>query len=66
LHRLGFSYKKAKAVPGKAKKEDQELFILEYSRLKVEGTRQRIGNRTHLSAAVFSEFESDRKTLEVL
>ena len=37
LHRLGFSYKKAKAVPGKAKKEDQELFILEYYRLKQEG-----------------------------
>lgn len=37
LHRIGFSYKKAKAVPGKAKKEDQELFILEYYRLKQEG-----------------------------
>ncbi len=37
LHRLSFSYKKAKAVPGKAKKEDQELFILEYYRLKQEG-----------------------------
>jgi transposase len=37
LHRMGFSYKKAKAVPGKAKKEDQELFILEYYRLKQEG-----------------------------
>lgn len=37
LHRIGFSYKKAKAVPGKAKKEDQELLILEYYRLKQEG-----------------------------
>jgi transposase len=37
LHRLGFSYKKAKAVPGKAKREEQELFILEYYRLKQEG-----------------------------
>jgi transposase len=37
LHRLGFSYKKAKAIPGKAKKEEQELFILEYHRLKQEG-----------------------------
>lgn len=37
LHRMGFSYKKAKAIPGKAKKEDQELFILEYYRLKQEG-----------------------------
>jgi hypothetical protein len=37
LHRLGFSYKKAKAILGKAKKEEQELFILEYYRLKQEG-----------------------------
>jgi transposase len=37
LHRLGFSYKKAKAIPGKANKEEQELFILEYYRLKQEG-----------------------------
>lgn len=37
LHRLGFSYKKAKAIPGKAKREEQELFILEYYRLKQEG-----------------------------
>jgi transposase len=37
LHRLGFTYKKAKAVPGKANKEAQELFILEYARLKSEG-----------------------------
>lgn len=37
LHRLGFSYKKAKAIPGKANKEKQELFILEYYRLKQEG-----------------------------
>jgi transposase len=37
LHEFGFSYKKAKAVPGKAKKEEQELLILEYYRLKQEG-----------------------------
>jgi transposase len=37
LHRLGFSYKKAKAVPGKANKREQELFIIEYYRLKQEG-----------------------------
>lgn len=37
LHRLGFTYKKTKAVPGKANKTDQELFILEYYRLKQEG-----------------------------
>lgn len=34
LHSLGFVYKKAKAVPGKANKEKQELFIKEYLRLK--------------------------------
>ena len=37
LHRLGFTYKKTKAVPGKANKEAQELFIIEYGRLKLEG-----------------------------
>jgi transposase len=37
LHRLGFAYKKAKAIPGKANKREQELFILEYYRLKQEG-----------------------------
>jgi transposase len=37
LHSMGFTYKKAKAVPGKAKKAAQELFILEYARLKQEG-----------------------------
>ncbi len=37
LHRQGFTYKKAKAIPGKANKEAQELFILEYYRLKQEG-----------------------------
>jgi len=34
LHSLGFVYKKAKAVPGKADKEKQEIFIEEYLRLK--------------------------------
>jgi hypothetical protein len=37
LYVLGFTYKKTKAVPGKANKEAQELFILEYARLKSEG-----------------------------
>ena len=31
LHSLGFVYKKAKAVPGKANKEEQELFIKKYT-----------------------------------
>ena len=34
LHSLGFVYKKAKSVPGKANKEKQELFIEEYLRLR--------------------------------
>lgn len=34
IHSLGFVYKKAKAIPGKANKEKQELFIYEYLRLK--------------------------------
>ena len=34
LHSMGFTYKKAKAVPGKADAEKQELFILEYMRIK--------------------------------
>ena len=33
LHRLGFSLKKAKGVPGKAKKKDQEVFIKMYNSL---------------------------------
>jgi transposase len=37
LHGLGFTYKKAKPIPGKANKEAQELFIIEYGRLKEEG-----------------------------
>ena len=34
LHKLGFSYKKPKGVPGKAKTEDQEAFVEEYNRVK--------------------------------
>jgi transposase len=37
LHRLGFTYKKTKAVPGKANREAQEHFILEYGLIKSEG-----------------------------
>ena len=36
LHSLGFVNKKAKAAPGKAKKEEQELFIKKFLRLKVK------------------------------
>jgi len=33
LHRIGFSFKKATPVPGKAKKEEQEKFVKEYNKL---------------------------------
>jgi transposase len=36
LHSLGFVYKKAKAVPGKADREQQELFITKYLRLRAK------------------------------
>jgi len=34
LHRLGFSYKKPKVIPGKADKFKQEIFVEEYKKLK--------------------------------
>ena len=37
LHKLGFSYKKPKGVPGKAKTEEQEAFVKKYNRLKKKG-----------------------------
>ena len=37
LHKLGFSYKKPKGVPGKAKREEQEVFIEEYNKVKEKG-----------------------------
>ena len=46
LHRLGFSFKKAKGVPGKAKKKDQEEFIKKYNSLKGKG-KVYFGDATH-------------------
>ena len=37
LHKMGFSYKKPKGVPGKAKMEEQEAFVEEYNRVKKKG-----------------------------
>ena len=37
LHQLGFSYKKLKGVPGKAKTEEQEVFIEKYNKVKEKG-----------------------------
>ena len=34
LGRLGFTYKKPKAIPGKADREEQEKFVRKYNRLK--------------------------------
>lgn len=46
LHRLGFSFKKAKGIPGKAKKEDQAKFIRSYNALKSHG-KVYFGDGTH-------------------
>lgn len=46
LHRLGFSFKKAKGVPGKAKINDQECFIEKYNLLKKKG-KVYFGDATH-------------------
>ena len=37
LHKLGFSYKKPKGVPGKAKRKEQEAFLKEYNEVKDKG-----------------------------
>lgn len=37
LHRMGFSYKKPKSIPGKAKIEEQRAFIALYEELKPQG-----------------------------
>lgn len=46
LHRLGFSFKKAKGVPGKANKARQEQFIAMYNSLKHDG-KVYFGDATH-------------------
>lgn len=47
LHSMGFTYKKTKPVPGKAKKEAQELFIEAYNRLKAKGGKIYFADSTH-------------------
>jgi transposase len=47
LHRLGFSFKKAKGVPGKAKIEDQIDFIQKYDLIKAIGSKIYFGDATH-------------------
>lgn len=46
LHRLGFSFKKPKAVPGKASKEKQKKFINQYNGIKPHGLVY-FGDSTH-------------------
>ena len=46
LHRLGYSFKKAKGVPGKAKIKAQEDFILKYNSIKSDG-KVYFGDATH-------------------
>ena len=40
LHRMGFTYKKAKAIPGKADRAEQEKFIKKYEKLKEEKAKE--------------------------
>ena len=44
---MGFTYKKTKPVPGKAKKEAQELFIEAYNRLKAKSGKIYFADSTH-------------------
>jgi len=55
LHSMGFTYKKTKPVPGKAKNQDQELFIEAYNRLKTKNGKIYFADSTHpLHNAVIS------------
>jgi transposase len=47
LHSMGFTYKKTKPIPGKAKKEAQELFIQAYNRLKAKSGKIYFADSTH-------------------
>ena len=47
LHRLGFSYKKPKGVPGKADIEEQKAFIQKYQRIKEEDVLMYFADSTH-------------------
>ena len=47
LHKLGFSYKKPKGVPGKAKTEEQEAFVKKYNRVKKKGLVYFLADSTH-------------------
>lgn len=46
LHRMGFSFKKATPVPGKAKRSEQEKFLRQYNGIKSHGLVY-FGDSTH-------------------
>ena len=47
LYRLNFTFKKAKGVPGKAKKEEQEKFVQELQEITNENSLVYFGDATH-------------------
>lgn len=47
LHRMGFSFKKAKSVPGKANKEEQKKFIEDYEKIKSSNGKIYFADSTH-------------------
>lgn len=47
LHRMGFSFKKPKRVPGKAKIEAQKKFLQDYKKIKSQGGAIYFGDAVH-------------------
>ena len=47
LHRMGFSFKKPKRVPGKANRDAQEKFIKDYKKAKSQGGVIYFGDAVH-------------------
>ena len=47
LHRLGFSFKKPKGVPGKADRKEQEKFVKKYNKVKSQGGLIYFADATH-------------------
>ena len=47
LHRLGFSFKKPKGVPGKADRKEQEKFVKKYNKVKSQRGLIYFGDATH-------------------
>lgn len=47
LHKMGFSYKKAKGVPGKADIKEQKAFVKKYRRIKKKGALVYFADSAH-------------------